>query len=307
MDVVPETETQPRRTWPRLVVALVIGVVLALRVDARAVLELLRGARAPFFLLLLVVNLGAYALMALRWGSFCRSLGLPGGYLDHLRGVFLFQVTSQVVPSPWIGEAGRLASFPAGTSKKTIFKSILLDRFSNQMALALGALLLLPYAAGLDYPRWFLVLLPLPAALLAVAVLWVRRRPAAVAGERSWRDRMSFLSELVRPRAVPLLGLGAVLSLWLGVEFYVASLVLPLAEEVPLEIVVLVPLMLLVLSLMPISFGDWGTREACALFVLAPLGLSAEVLLGTSILVGLANTLCSLPGLIWILRGRRAR
>ena len=63
-------------------------------------------------------------------------------------------------------------------------------------------------------------------------------------------------------------------------------------------VVFLVPLLSLLVSLLPLSFADWGTGEAVALLVLQPTGLPLEDVLAVSVLVGVVNLLCSLPGLL---------
>jgi glycosyltransferase involved in cell wall biosynthesis len=65
-----------------------------------------------------------------------------------------------------------------------------------------------------------------------------------------------------------------------------------------------VPLLTLVLTMLPISFADWGTREFVALLVLASTGLAAEDLVAISLLVGATNLICALPGLYFAARGK---
>ena len=94
-----------RWRWLRPVVGVALLAVLAWIVDLEATARNLRGVHWPYLALLLVINTTAYVVFAMRWGYFCRRLGLhltPGGYL---RGVYLFQITSQVMPSRW-GRSG---------------------------------------------------------------------------------------------------------------------------------------------------------------------------------------------------------
>ena len=52
---------------------------------------------------------------------------------------------------------------------------------------------------------------------------------------------------------------------------------------------------------LPISIGGWGVREVTALVVSLLLGLSASASISVSIIYGLLNLLCSLPGLYFFI------
>jgi uncharacterized membrane protein YbhN (UPF0104 family) len=52
-----------------------------------------------------------------------------------------------------------------------------------------------------------------------------------------------------------------------------------------------------VLATVPVSFGGWGTREAAAVAVLAPLGVAAPTALAASLLYGLYPVVQSLLAL----------
>lgn len=284
---------QALKRWWRLVVALGLLAVLFGRVDPHAVLGRLRGVHPLAFVLLLAVNTSAYGLFAARWGWFCRRLGLPHSFGGRLRGIYLFQVASQVA-TPILGEAGRFLVFPVGTKKTDILKSIALDRLSNQIALAVAVTLLLPYYYTQDLPGWLRVLLPVPALVVVVLVLASRRLT-------------SFLRLLAAERygLVPL-SQGLALTAVLALEFQLAASVLPLATPPPATLFLFVPVLTLAISLVPISFGDWGTRELAALIILAPTGLSAADLVAISLLVGVTNLVASLPGIVLLIRSQRS-
>ena len=50
----------------------------------------------------------------------------------------------------------------------------------------------------------------------------------------------------------------------------------------------------------PISVGGWGVREITALLISFLLGLTASASITVSIVYGLLNFICSLPGLIFM-------
>lgn len=291
--------------WIRILVSLSILAALAVVIDVRETLALLESASPLVLPLLVLVNTGVYFLLALRWRHFGKRLGFPQPFPHYLRGIYLLYVSSHFMPS-LLGETARFTIFPRATAKATsILKSIALDRLANQTGLVLLVTVLVPWYWSRGYPVWFNALLPAPAlGLLALAVTaWRlhRRRPFR---ERPWLGKITFLGHLVAGR----LGLGHLaitiaLSLGLGLEFYLAAAALPVSTAVaPLELILLVPLLSLAVALLPISFADWGTREAVALVVLAPTGLGTEDIVAVSLLVGAVNLVASLPGLLWLHR-----
>ncbi len=286
--------------WIRALISLALLSVLAVVIDVRTCLDTLRSASVPWLIPLLLVNTSAYVLFALRWGYFCRRLELPMTLGNSLRGVYLFQVTSQAVPSPLLGEAARFAVFPADVSKKTVLKSIVLDRLANQGSLLLLVTLLLPYyLTRTSYPTWLKIAAVVPGVLFVLG--WI------VARQGLWTLRRGrFLKTLFEDRGglVPF-SLGAILGLVLGIEFYVAARALELPTPPDWQLVLSIPLLLTATSLMPISFSDWGTREMVALVVLSTTGLGKEEIVSVSLMVGIANLVASLPGLFLLGRVRR--
>jgi len=67
---------------------------------------------------------------------------------------------------------------------------------------------------------------------------------------------------------------------------------------------VFTPLILFSMTI-PISIGGWGVRETTALLVSFLLGLSASASVTVSIVYGLLNFICSLPGILFIFHTSR--
>ena len=254
--------------WGRLLAVPLLLALLATRTDLRGVLDRLTGVAPWRLALLLAVNTLVYVLFATRWRIYCRRLALPHAWTRCLRGVYVFQLTSQVVPSPLLGEAGRFLVFPRGTSKADILKSIALDRLANQIALAALVLTLLPWYRDQGLSGGLLLLLAVPAGAVALAFL-VGRRLFATNAEGRVVARLAFLRLLGEQRLTlgPFL-LGVGLALLTGLEFQWAAAALPLSVEPPQTLFLFVPALSLALSLAPVSFGDWGTRELFALYLL---------------------------------------
>jgi uncharacterized membrane protein YbhN (UPF0104 family) len=70
-----------------------------------------------------------------------------------------------------------------------------------------------------------------------------------------------------------------------------------------LAFMVFSPIILFSMTL-PISIGGWGVRELTALLLSFLLGLSASASISVSIIYGILNLICSLPGLYFFLKIR---
>jgi uncharacterized membrane protein YbhN (UPF0104 family) len=70
-----------------------------------------------------------------------------------------------------------------------------------------------------------------------------------------------------------------------------------------LAFLVFSPIILFSMTL-PVSIGGWGVREVTALLVSFLIGLSASASISVSIIYGILNLICSLPGLFFFLNLR---
>ena len=70
-----------------------------------------------------------------------------------------------------------------------------------------------------------------------------------------------------------------------------------------LAFLVFTPIILFSMTL-PVSIGGWGVREVTALLVSFLIGLSASASISVSIIYGILNLICSLPGLFLFLNLR---
>ena len=297
------TEGSSIGRWLRLLVSLGLLGALFLVVDVRHSLVLLGQSDPRLWPALLAVNTCAYLLFALRWGWFCRRIGLVFPFSRYLSGIYRFQLACQLLPSSLLGEAGRFGALPKGTPSSQVLKSIALDRLANQGSLFILVSLLLPYYWRLDLPAWCRPLLLLAPGLLVAVVLLVAllRRTAS---QQGWlRRRLGFLRLLLRDRQAMLpLGQGLVLSLVVSLEFLLAVAALRGSFDGGVQLLLLIPALTLTLTLMPISFADWGTRELVALAVLRPTGIEDEQIVAAALLVGLTNLVSSLPGIPLMVR-----
>lgn len=189
--------------------------------------------------------------------------------------------------------------------------SVLLDRILSLMALVVLVAITLPaFSAIAGFAPWPVVAITLLLALLAMAVVryfdvWfvrfstLRLYHAAlyiINGMRMMlrHKRASFLSLAY--------GVLSHLTYCLCGLFLAHSLAIDMTW---MQAIILLPLVLLV-TVLPISIGGWGVREAGAIGLLGLIGVAKAEALMLSIQLGLVNIFISLPGgLMWLALRRR--
>jgi hypothetical protein len=247
--------------------------------------------------LLLVVS---QALAALRWRTILSSGALPWSFLARLYLIAGF--FSLMLPTAVGGDAVR-ASAAIGVDGRPgrIVASVILDRCFGVAALMVYALLGLAIAGGLPpllRPQlgggWGLTGLAALAALCIGSLVVIRR--SAYARELIGDGVAELRALLGRPRdATMALGLGlAVQALVIAIWVVAArglGLVLPLST-----FLVAVPLVTLG-TMLPITLGGLGVREAIWLILLGGSGVSRSQLVAMSLGYFGASVVSGLVGL----------
>lgn len=263
----------------------------------------------------------SFAVGALRFRLLLRAAGLAGRYAAVLRAYLVASFFNLVLPGMILGDVYRLddARRDAG-STAAVAGLVALERLLGMSALgamALGAALLLPEAAIEPRARAVVALAAAAVALAPLAVAhatlarlaeralrrlaapWPRAGDALVhavaAATRAARDRRV----LVRTFALSLANQGLpVLA--------VAALAVPLDQSVgPAWFAVIVPFVTLA-SLLPISIGGTGVREALFVALFGAVGMRAEVALALSLSTLAAALAWGLVGLALFAAGRGA-
>ncbi|MBJ7470159.1 MAG: flippase-like domain-containing protein, partial [Solirubrobacteraceae bacterium] len=234
------------------------------------VLDRLDSASLPLVTLGAALLLLGQIVSGQRWRELSLQLGLdetPRWFIAiYLRGCFY----NSVLPTGIGGDAVRVGAVrPLGTWK-TATRSVVTDRVTGLVALALAAGALLP-VAGLGLPpeiTW-------PVAIVSYAGLGATVVVAAQRGLLSWLG-WTLVFEVV----------------WFtGVWALARSLSIPLGWATPAVVLVVGIAMAL-----PISFGGHGAREAGFLLALAPLGVAADAAVALGVLFGAALAAVGLVG-----------
>ena len=297
----------------KITFTLVLAAVLLRHVDIAEMARLFRTLGAGG-LLLSAALMGLQAVMlAWRWHLLLRRLGQPLPGSLALRWVMVGLFFNQALPSSVGGDVFRVWSLHRrGGAPGTAFASVALERLTGVTLLALMVAACVPLLGpGLPAGAAWALMLAGPALVVGLALLTVADRvalpwlpsglqPSLAATSGGLRSVLAAPADAL---AVAALGLAA--SLCGLCAAWVLSRSLGMTQPLVAVIVVLGGAMLI--SVLPISLGGWGVREASVVALFGALGVASEQALALSVAFGLLQLMTSLPGgVLWWLDGRAA-
>lgn len=302
------------RKWLLLTIklCLVAGIyyVIFRNVSLSQILPLLTPAFGWALAAGVVLNLLQAATCTVRWRVLARAVPQRPGFnhslAAYLEGLFF----NQALPSFMGGDALRIMRWRAfGVSLHDAFVSVLRDRLFG----AIGAALLALVACILLWQRSVPALTVLAAFGVSVAalaagvgillVIQSRRITRWLAGFSRLHGILHRISD--KPLGAPVYSVSTLYSIF-G-QLLSGLSVLLVARSIGIELhgalLVLVTGIILVVSMIPISFAGWGVREASFLTLLTPLGAAPEPVMLLGISFGLIGLLGALPGGLCLLLG----
>jgi len=317
MSVGPATPApRPRRLW-RIAAALALLGVVLFWVDPARVAVALRDADPVWALAGLVSSTLANVASAWRWRALAGWLGhrAPLGWAlpVYFRGV----AANVVMPGAVVG-GDMLRAWGLHRRGMPVLEagaSVVLDRLSGLWVLvALGLLalgsgvILAPMEApagwrslldGVGLAPAALAWLAVSVSLLMAGLPYALLRWIPAAGWSRWRG-LRWWSTLAghapgRHYGQQLAGslavqIGSVTTLYCGAQ--------ALGLALPWWALAVAAVPIFVFATLPVSFGGWGTREAAAVAVLAPLAVPAHAAVALSVLYGLYPVVQALLALL---------
>ncbi len=257
-----------------------------------------------WFALLLVLQQWASVL---RWQLVLRQLNIRVRFRTVARALLLERFVNQAVPGLVGGDAGRaLVLARAGVPWPPLLQSILIDRVQGLVAIALVTLPALPFlvhrlSTALMAPIALVVVATAGGcAMLSLPAHWLRRLPRPLA-----RPLLAGHETILVLAATPgwsLIGL----ALGIAVHLIAVPMVLLLAAGLGIaldgvEALAIVPSIVL-LNMVPITFGGWGVREGTMIALLSAADVEASAALSISVLYGLGHVAIGLVGgAAWLL------
>lgn len=297
----------------KIAFTLALGALLLRQVDLAELGALVHALGRQHLLAAGALLVLQSALLAVRWQRLLVLLGqhIPFGLAWRWLMVGLF--FNQALPTSVGGDAFRIwCLHRRGAAPGIAFASVAIERSTG---LVLLACLIAACVPLLDRPLPTAVALPLLAAgpLLALVLgvvllaepLLQRWLPTAM--QAALVTTCSGLRLLLRAPGealvVTLLGLAAAMC-GLGGAWVLG---LGLGLDQPLQAVIVVLGGAMLVSLLPVSLGGWGVREASVVVLFSALGVAPERALAMSVAFGLLQLLVALPGgLLWWLDGHAA-
>ena len=213
---------------------------------------------------------------------------------------------NNILPGGGAGDIYRI--YHTSEYKKNIFKiskslqSVVFDRLSGQFMLFLIFILSLTFYFLINKKFIAFLYLLIPATIS----FFVIRKIVNNFFNRNI-NKNSIIQNFKNLFWGPLFWKHTIISLFVILSYI--SIYIISAKSLNIEIdylafFIFTPIILFSMTL-PISIGGWGIRETTALLVSFLLGLSASASISVSIMYGLLNLLCSLPGLFFFFTLRR--
>jgi hypothetical protein len=292
----------------RAAVSLGLVALMISRLDTSNMMRFLRRADLTLVGLTLLAVFADRAMMGLRWMKLVEALEVRASRSKLLKIFFLSTFFGSFLPSGVGGEAVRALSFSRLTSRGVeSVASVAMDRLIGLLSMLLTGLLSLSIFYGV-YPHEALLWSVLAGSVLLLAVLGLSlARPVHRALLESARGRTSRIGEWAR-RAAESLGryrerpgtLGLVLAISIGVQLLRVLQAYLLSESMGLGTPAVyffcfVP-PILVVTMLPISVGGWGTANLAYVALFSEVGMDEDGAFVLSVLILGLGVVGNLPG-----------
>jgi uncharacterized protein (TIRG00374 family) len=304
-------------TWRRkLMVAVRASVVVVIFVfilhsaNVATILARLNGVTALVFAAGVVLLLGQAGLCTARWRLLLESAPSRPSFSDSYRALLEGAFFNEALPSTVGGDAWRVLRWhAAGVSLRAAAASVVMDRLSGAMGIAILAILasLLLSQHGVD-AYWILSVFLLSALIIGGGVTFIvvvriwgvpfrhltRFNDAVADLQNSLVLDRRYLASLIYSVAAHCVS---------GIAVYLTTR--SLGVDLSLALIVSITACMLLIVMIPISLAGWGVREASLIALLAPLGVNSQDALLIGILFGLMSLVSALPGGLSFLVGRK--
>lgn len=285
-----------------------VGVSVALiaymlsRLDLENMLRFLRRADVVLVMLTLVTVFVDRSFMVMRWIGLVEALGIRAPRLQVVKIFFLSTFFGGFLPSGIGGEAVRVMSFSRLTSRGVeSVASVVMDRWLGLLSMLLmGLMSLTVFYRVYPHPALLGVVVVLSVGAVAGLGFLLSRRMhtrAVGLGADSWIARGAQAMGRYRDR----LGtLGIVLLLSVGVQGLRILQAYLLSEAMELETPLLYFLCfippILVVTMLPISVGGWGTTNVAYVALFSQVGMDPDGAFVLSVLILALGVVGNLPG-----------
>lgn len=286
----------------RIAVSLGLIAFMLSRLDGDDMLRFLRRADVSLVLLTLVTVFVDRSFMVVRWMKLVEALDIHVPRLRVVKIFFLSTFFGSFLPSGVGGEAVRAVSFSRLTSRGVeSVASVVMDRMLGLLSMLLmGFMSLTVFYRVYPHPALVGVVVVLAVGVVAALALGLSRTMHArvlALGKENWLSKATRAMGRYRDR----LGtLALVLGLSLGVQGLRVLQAYFLSEALDLETPLIYFLCfippILVVTMLPISVGGWGTTNVAYVALFSQVGMDRDGAFVLSVLILALGVIGNLPG-----------
>ncbi len=307
----------PRWRWAlKCAVTVVLFAVLLSRIDIGDCSDAIGNASTPWLVMAVVVNALALLTSVWKWDVLLRSVNIRAGRMDLVRIYTIGFFMNACLPGVVGGDVVRChLAAPAGDSRLKIAATIVAERVIGTAAMLLLCLAAVSWYASQLATGPLLALTAVSTAALTAAVVLAMQRKWVVIGLRRWRYgmvrraarivwRVHRVCREFRTRTIlAALGISFVFYVVCGLTLYCVSAGFHVSVTVAESTTAVV--LVSMLTLIPISIGGLGLKQAGDVYVLGLFGVSPEQALGISLVHQMVNYAFVAAGGFLFVRGRR--
>lgn len=293
----------------KLFISLALVGFILYKVDAAAVWDIIKNANLLYISIGLVFLLLSQSLASFRWFLIMRLMDYSHRFTFYFKSYFKGTLFNQVLPTSIGGDAYRIAEVHSqGGRVRDAFYGVFIDRVVGLLGLLVLSLSANLYETNLLPDNiFYLVNLILLAGFFGFFVLiilhkipfFMQNKITHPLYELSKNFRLIYKT----PKRITIqLTLSIIIHLLALVTFYSLGQAVGIKEP-PSTYLVLIPLVVL-LTILPISFAGWGIREGALIALFMLIGVEQDLVLAMSLLYGILLILAALPGLVFYLLGK---
>ena len=258
-----------------------------------------------YIILIIGISFIQYLLSAYRWMYVSQFTNLHINFSYSLKYYYIASFMNNILPGGILGDLYRI--YCSSDNKKEIFKmgksfqSVIFERLSGQIMLFFIFITSLTIYFLINQKYIAFLYLFLPTILIFFLIKYFIKYKI-----KQYFGTKDIAKNFNRLFTGPIFWNHIILSFFVVASYiliYIISAISLGLEIDYLAFLVFSPIILFSMTL-PVSIGGWGVREVTALLVSFLIGLSASASISVSIIYGILNLICSLPGLFFFLNLR---
>jgi hypothetical protein len=258
-----------------------------------------------YIILIIGISVGQYLLSAYRWMYVSKFTNLNINFEHSLKYYYIASFMNNVLPGGIPGDLYRI--YCSSDNKKEIlkmgksFQSVIFERLSGQIMLFFIFItsLTVYFLTNQKYVAFLYLIIPTTLIFFLMKYL-IKYNVKKYFGTKDVTKNFHILF------TGPIFWNHIILSFFVVASYILIYIISAISLGLDIDylaFLVFSPIILFSMTL-PVSIGGWGVREVTALLVSFLIGLSASASISVSIIYGILNLICSLPGLFFFLNLR---